>query len=305
MSEKDAPKPNIFQRMNFIMGKCPPLAKTNKGLYPYVPHDVVSAALRPLMAANGVMPQATLVEWGQDGKNTWAIYELTFINADNPEDRYGPIRGLGYGVDSQDKGPGKAATYALKTAYLKAFCLEGGTAEDIEAHNDLQFNNQHTQRGRDPQQQQNAQRGKPRPSGKQRRLSGTADDKEAHSRKQRKPPNVPAMHEAIRTAKTKAALTKVWNQITTRFSQHNQLAPDDLIKTLREAESYLARKPDPPLESTDTRAQEQAMKHIDDIATSMSKDQLLTRYNRISEFYRNKVPQIVDEMFQQTRQRLS
>jgi hypothetical protein len=33
---------------------------------------------------------------------------------------------FGYGIDNQDKGPGKAMSYAVKYAMLKTFCLETG-----------------------------------------------------------------------------------------------------------------------------------------------------------------------------------
>ena len=47
------------------------------------------------------------------------------------------VAGYGHGVDSQDKGAGKATTYALKNALLAMFLVPTGTIEDTDnAHSD-------------------------------------------------------------------------------------------------------------------------------------------------------------------------
>jgi hypothetical protein len=50
---------------------------------------------------------------------------LTFVNIDDPKDTT-EIESFGYGIDPQDKGIGKAVSYACKYGMLKAFCLETG-----------------------------------------------------------------------------------------------------------------------------------------------------------------------------------
>ncbi len=57
---------------------------------------------------------------------------VEFINVDSPKEIIA-VRTYGYGVDGQDKGPGKAMSYAIKYAYLKAFCLETGDDPELEA----------------------------------------------------------------------------------------------------------------------------------------------------------------------------
>ena len=42
------------------------------------------------------------------------------------------IQGYGHGIDSQDKGAGKATTYALKNALLYTFLVPTGTLEDTD-----------------------------------------------------------------------------------------------------------------------------------------------------------------------------
>ena len=42
------------------------------------------------------------------------------------------VAGYGHGIDSQDKGAGKATTYAMKNALLYSFCTPVGKIEDTE-----------------------------------------------------------------------------------------------------------------------------------------------------------------------------
>lgn len=50
--------------------------------------------------------------------NIW--YEFVFINVDKPDDKIG-LNWFAQGIDSAEKGPGKAATYAEKSFLLKQF----------------------------------------------------------------------------------------------------------------------------------------------------------------------------------------
>ena len=50
---------------------------------------------------------------------------VEFVNIDNPDDRF-CVEHYGYGIDTQDKGVGKAVSYAYKYALLKTFALETG-----------------------------------------------------------------------------------------------------------------------------------------------------------------------------------
>lgn len=59
-----------------------------------------------------------------------------FVNVDNPNE-FIDITTYGDGVDSQDKAPGKAMTYADKYALLKAYKIETGDDPDKEASGEL------------------------------------------------------------------------------------------------------------------------------------------------------------------------
>ena len=54
---------------------------------------------------------------------------VRFANVDEPTD-FIDVPSFGYGVDPQDKGPGKAMSYAVKYALLKALGLETGDDAD-------------------------------------------------------------------------------------------------------------------------------------------------------------------------------
>lgn len=59
-----------------------------------------------------------------------------FVNAEKPEE-FIDITSWGDGVDSQDKAPGKAMTYADKYALLKAYKIQTGDDPDKDASQDL------------------------------------------------------------------------------------------------------------------------------------------------------------------------
>jgi hypothetical protein len=54
---------------------------------------------------------------------------VRFVNVDDPQDFF-DVETFGYGLDDQDKGPGKAMSYAVKYALLKTLGLETGDDPD-------------------------------------------------------------------------------------------------------------------------------------------------------------------------------
>lgn len=59
-----------------------------------------------------------------------------FVNTDNPKE-YIDITTYGDGVDTQDKAPGKAMTYADKYALLKGYKIQTGDDPDAESSKEL------------------------------------------------------------------------------------------------------------------------------------------------------------------------
>lgn len=141
------PQLNIHQRISAVMADVAYVQKGNKkvnGQYTFVSHDDVTAAIRPALINHGITVVPTVTEHNQ----IWTQYEegghtkfrgmtevditVDFINIDSPEDKVS-VALFGYGIDPQDKGPGKAFSYAKKYAFLQLFCLE--TGDDPERDN--------------------------------------------------------------------------------------------------------------------------------------------------------------------------
>ncbi len=128
-------KLNIYQKINKVMEEVEAVQKESKkvnGQYTFVSHDAVAAALHMPMARNGIVMIPTVAELVRDGNMTIIKLDITFVNSDAPEEKI-LVTHYGYGIDSQDKGIGKAVSYAVKYALLKMFCLE--TGDDVEKDN--------------------------------------------------------------------------------------------------------------------------------------------------------------------------
>ncbi len=121
---------NIYQRMHDIMQDVSYIQKEDKKVnnqYKFVSHDAVTAKIRVGLLNHGVMAVPNFFDISQDGNKTCCSMEMTFICIDNPDDRLAiPCAGFGQGIDPQDKGAGKAMSYAYKYAILKVFALETG-----------------------------------------------------------------------------------------------------------------------------------------------------------------------------------
>lgn len=97
--------------------------------YSIVSHDVVTAKVRPFLLKHGIVYPVSIKEHWQDGNMTGVLAEVSFVNVDDPQDRV-IVNAMGYGIDDQDKGPGKAVSYAVKYALLKTLGLETGDDPD-------------------------------------------------------------------------------------------------------------------------------------------------------------------------------
>lgn len=122
---------NIYQRMHAVMQEIKYVQKEKKAgmRYSIVSHDSVTALVRPLFVKHGIVVYPTMFKMEQTGNRTQLQCAVVFQNIDEPADRM-VVESAGFGIDDQDKGPGKAISYAVKYAYLKALCLESGDDPD-------------------------------------------------------------------------------------------------------------------------------------------------------------------------------
>ena len=119
---------NIYQKILSVMDDLHFVQKEDKkvnGQYSFASHDAVSAAVHPLLVKHRIVVIPTVIDYSRDGNLTVVNVEVNFVNADVPEDKI-TINSFGTGTDNQDKGVGKAVSYATKYAFLKIFVLETG-----------------------------------------------------------------------------------------------------------------------------------------------------------------------------------
>lgn len=127
---------NIYQKIKCIMSEVDYIQKGNKtvnGQYRFVSHDQVTSKIHPLLVKYGVLVIPSVQNITQDNNRTSVMLQVVFVNADDPKDNF-LVQFPGYGVDSGDKGPGKAISYAFKYAILKTLCLETGDDPDNDAN---------------------------------------------------------------------------------------------------------------------------------------------------------------------------
>lgn len=127
---------NIYQRLAAVMKEVSYVQKERKpGMrYSIISHDTVTEKVRPLFVAHGIVSHPVGIEASQDGNRTQVQLTVRFASVDDPKD-FIDVPSLGYGIDDQDKGPGKAISYAVKYAMLKTLGLE--TGDDPDEHQDV------------------------------------------------------------------------------------------------------------------------------------------------------------------------
>lgn len=133
---------NIYQRINKVM-KAVKYVKKDALVQGYkaVTHDQVISVARQALVDNGVVIYPSQCGDSQisaifkpTGEATniiryVAVYNINFVNMDNPDDRI-TVTVESHANDNGDKAPGKALTYATKTALLKVLCLETGENDE-------------------------------------------------------------------------------------------------------------------------------------------------------------------------------
>lgn len=133
MAAATADKRNIAQRIHACMNRVDYIQKEEKAgmKYSIVSHDKVTELVRPHLVENGVIYFPIDMSVKQDGTRTEAVFKVRFMNVDDPDD-FIDVSTMGYGVDSSDKGPGKAISYGVKYALLKALGLATGDDPDLD-----------------------------------------------------------------------------------------------------------------------------------------------------------------------------
>ena len=142
---------NIYQRINAVMKEITYVQKDKQvsggGVnYKAVTHDQVISVARAALVKHGVMIYPNQLEGGflqmRDVNATpnpikmglyYGKYEINFVGIDKGDKVMATVEA--HANDNGDKAPGKALTYATKSAILKVLCLE--TGEDEESRVDM------------------------------------------------------------------------------------------------------------------------------------------------------------------------
>ncbi len=131
--ENILPKLTLLQRLAQVQRAVDYIQKEKKAgmKYSIVSHDAVTAKVRPLMVELGVLYYPAHIEMTLVGNRTQMTAIIRFVSIDDDKD-YIDVYSAGYGIDEQDKGPGKAISYSVKYALLKALGLESGDDPDYD-----------------------------------------------------------------------------------------------------------------------------------------------------------------------------
>lgn len=137
----------LLQRLHAVMQDVSYVQK-DKAItsYKVVTHDKVTATVRPILVKHGVYYYPYDLTRQQNGKLTEIDMLVRFVSVDNAAD-FIDVPTCGYGLDTGDKGPGKAMSYAVKYALLKALGLETGEDADNEASSKAEPAGEKAERG--------------------------------------------------------------------------------------------------------------------------------------------------------------
>lgn len=137
-------KLNVFQRINKVREENEYIKKEKMvdNQYKVVTHDQVTHELRDDFIKQGIIilpslvservVQDTLMVAGAK-KNPIirleCVFDVAFVNMDDPADR-AVVRVPAHALDTGDKAPGKATSYAVKMALLKVCMIETGEEDE-------------------------------------------------------------------------------------------------------------------------------------------------------------------------------
>ena len=136
-----AKKPqNVYQRLSAMRSSVTGLSKSGHNAfqkYNYIPHEVVSDVVRPLMVEHGLDFGITFVEIldrSVVGKSVVSLlkFNMTWTSIDTGEQLVETW--IGEGADTSDKGTAKAATNAQKYYFLKRFQFGNERSTEADEH---------------------------------------------------------------------------------------------------------------------------------------------------------------------------
>lgn len=125
---------NIYEKIMDIMKNVQYLAKDDhvefkNTKYKALSEEKVTSIMRKEMISHGLMVYPVSQAANRSNNITHVDVVYRMVNVEKPEE-YIEIASCGDGADSQDKGSGKAMTYAFKYMWLRTFALPTGEDPD-------------------------------------------------------------------------------------------------------------------------------------------------------------------------------
>ncbi len=125
---------NIHEKMLSIMGDVQYLTKDDhvkfgNTSYKALSEEKVTGVMRQELIKHKLVVYPVQQIFSRIGQISHVDVVYRMVNVENPEE-YIDISSCGDGADSQDKGAGKAMTYAFKYMWLRAFSLPTGEDPD-------------------------------------------------------------------------------------------------------------------------------------------------------------------------------
>lgn len=133
---------NIFEKLHSVTENVGKIYKEqNKGMpYKSVNHNAVTQAVRKEIIKERLFVKPIIDENINQGTMHKIVMSVEIIDIDNPADKIEIGKFPALGLDNQDKGYGKAISYAFKYILQKTFMMEIGDDEEVDAHNINQEN---------------------------------------------------------------------------------------------------------------------------------------------------------------------
>jgi hypothetical protein len=150
---------NIFQKMSAVTAELQTVAKNltvstgKNNTYKAVSERDIIDAVKPIEAKHGIYSfpcdrqviESQILESEYNGNKKTTFFSrirvtYRFVNVDKPDEFIDMVT-FAEGIDAQDKGSGKAMTYADKYALMKAYKISTGDDPDQNASEETHYSN--------------------------------------------------------------------------------------------------------------------------------------------------------------------
>lgn len=134
---------NIYEKISSIMQDVQYLAKDDhvsfgSTNYKALSEEKVTTIMRAELLKYGLVVFPIRQESARNGSITHVDVVYRMVNIESPEE-FIEIASCGDGADTQDKGSGKAMTYAFKYMWLRTFALPTGEDPDKISTEELEY----------------------------------------------------------------------------------------------------------------------------------------------------------------------